>query len=262
MASLKIQNLRFSYNDVPIFNNLNFTLRKNKSLSIIGLSGSGKTTLLHLLNCEFEYEGNIFINDTKLSPNKVEECKRIIGVVFDDNFYHTNSVMDEICYFLTLYKFQKGKTEEIIKELNDFFSINKISNKKLCLLSKNDKILIKILSYAVTNPCYLALDDLLYYLDKRTKILLLNYLNSKNIILINVTSDLEDVLFTDYLMCLYNGISGVDGKVLDVLKEEKILKRLGFSLPFMVDLSIQLNLYGLIDKFYLNKEKLVKDLWK
>jgi hypothetical protein len=91
---------------------------------------------------------------------------------------------------------------------------------------------------------------------------LLNYLNSKNILLINVTSDLEDVLYTDYVMCLYKGISGIDGKSLDVLKEEKILKRLGFSLPFMVDLSIQLKLYGLIDKVYLNKEAMVKNLWK
>ena len=99
-------------------------------------------------------------------------------------------------------------------------------------------------------------------LDLRTKILLLNYFNSKNILLINVTSDLEDTLYTDYIMCLYNGISGIDGRTLDVLEEEKILKRLGFSLPFMIDLSIQLKLYGLINKTYLNKEAMVKNLWK
>jgi hypothetical protein len=63
-------------------------------------------------------------------------------------------------------------------------------------------------------------------------------------------------------MCLYNGISGIDGRTLDVLEEEKILKRLGFSLPFMIDLSIQLKLYGLINKTYLSKEAMVKNLWK
>jgi hypothetical protein len=63
-------------------------------------------------------------------------------------------------------------------------------------------------------------------------------------------------------LCLFNGINAIDGKTLDVLKNEKILKRLGFSLPFMLDLSIQLELYGLINKTYLNKEGLVKNLWK
>ena len=63
-------------------------------------------------------------------------------------------------------------------------------------------------------------------------------------------------------MVLYNKINAIDGKTLDVLKEEKILKRLGLNLPFYLDLSIQLKLYGLINRTYLNKEDLVKHLWK
>ena len=54
----------------------------------------------------------------------------------------------------------------------------------------------------------------------------------------------------------------VEGKTLDVLKEEKLLKRLGLSLPFMVELSLLLQDYGLIDHIYLNKESLVNYLWK
>ena len=152
--------------------------------------------------------------------------------------------------------------KDIFNELNEYFGIFKIMNKTMDMLSINEKTLIRILSYAVMCPTYLAIDDMLINLNNKTKILLLNYLNSKNILLINVTSDLEDVIYTDYVLCLYNGINAVDGKSLDVLKEEKILKRFGFSLPFMVDLSIQLKLYGLIDKIYLNKEAMVKNLWK
>ena len=122
--------------------------------------------------------------------------------------------------------------------------------------------MVKILSYAIYYPEYLALDDILLYLNERTKILLLNYLNYKNIRLINVTSNIEDTLYTDYTLVLYNGINAIDGKTFDVLKEEKILKRLGLNLPFYLDLSIQLKLYGLINRTYLNKEDLVKRLWK
>ena len=152
-----------------------------------------------------------------------------------------------------------------ISEINDYFNINRILKKKIDDLNLNDRTLVKILSYALVNPSYIALDDLLIDLDTRTKILLLNYLNSKEIRLINVTSNMEDVLYTpgQSLTCrTYYGLSAIDGRTLDVLDNEKILKRLGFDLPFMVDLSIQLQLYGLINKSYLNKEGMVDALWK
>ena len=65
------------------------------------------------------------------------------------------------------------------------------------------------------------------------------------------------IIYYVYMMVLM-----LDGKTLDVLNNEKILKRLGFDLPFMIDLSIQLKLYGLIDRTYLNMEDLVNNLWK
>lgn len=262
MANLKIKNLKFSYDELPVFIDLNFTLRKDKTLSIIGLSGSGKTTLLKLLNSELEYEGDILIDDVRICPDNVDKSRGFISVVYDDNNFLTDTVKEELKYSLEQINIEPKVIKESIEELNDYFGINKLLNKHVSLLSKNDKVLLKILSCAITCPKYIAIDDMLSDLDVRTKILLLNYLNSKNILLINVTSDLEEVLYTDYVMCLYRGISGIDGKSLDVLKEEKILKRLGFSLPFMVDLSIQLKLYGLIDKVYLNKEAMVKNLWK
>lgn len=262
MANLKIKNLRFSYDELPVFLDLDFTLRKDKTLSIIGLCGSGKTTLLKLLNSELEYDGEISIDGKKICPSTIEDTKGFISVVFNDSSFLTDTVKEELKYSLEQINIDPKDIKQIVEELNDYFGINKLLNKHISLLSKNDKILLKILSCAITCPKYIAIDDMLSDLDIRTKILLLNYLNSKNILLINVTSDLEDVLYTDYVMCLYKGISGIDGKSLDVLKEEKILKRLGFSLPFMVDLSIQLKLYGLIDKVYLNKEAMVKNLWK
>ena len=104
------------------------------------------------------------------------------------------------------------------KNYHEVEDINRILNKAIESLSVNDKDLVKILSYAIMKPSYLCIDGLLGYLDNRTKILLLNYLNTKEILLINVTSDMDDALYTDYTLCLYDGISAIDGKTLDVLK--------------------------------------------
>lgn len=263
MGNIKIKNLKFSYDEkIIVFKDLNFTLRKDKTLSIIGTCGSGKSTLLKILNGELEYEGEIVINGFEVNENNRDILKRSFVVVDRETSFLTDTVKNELKYSLENLNIAPQQIKKKINEINEYFGINKILNKAIKDLNLNDRTLVKILSYAVIEPTYIALDDLLLDLNTRTKILLLNYLNSKNILLINVTSDMEDVLYTDYTLCLYNGISAIDGKTLDVLENEKILKRLGFSLPFYVDLSIQLELYGLIGKKYLNKEAMVKNLWK
>lgn len=263
MSNIKIKDLKFSYDKKNyIFDNLNFTLRKDKTLSIVGTGACGKTTLLKILNGELDYEGSITINGLEVKEENFLELRKCIAVIFRDTSFITDVVKNELRFSLENINKDPAIIKEKINEINEYFGINKLLNKNIDSLSINDKTLVKILSYALIEPSYIALDDLLDDLNLRTKILLLNYLNSKNILLINVTTNMEDVLYTDYVLCIYKGISAIDGKTLDVLENEKLLKRLGLSLPFMVDLSIQLKLYGLINKIYLNKEAMVKNLWK
>ena len=73
---------------------------------------------------------------------------------------------------------------------------------------------------------------------------------------------MENLLDSDYLIILYNKGIAMEGKTLECLKEEKILKRLGFNLPFMVDLSIQLGYYGLLNEIITNERKMIKTIWK
>lgn len=263
MGNIRLKNLKFAYNDKQeVFSSVNFLLPRDKTFSIIGPSSSGKTTLLKILNGELEYEGEVIVNGVLVSKDNFDALRKCIAVVFRNTTYITDIVKDELKYPLENINLSPKEIRLRINEMNEFFGINKIFNKSINSLSLNDKTLIKILSYAIMYPSFIAIDDLLIDLDLRTKILLLNYLNTKNITLINVTSNIEDTLYTDYILCLYNGINAIDGKTLEVLKNEKVIKRLGLDLPFMIDLSIQLQLYDLIKKVYLNKEALVKALWK
>ncbi len=263
VGAIKLKDLSYSYDGKnKVLSEINFNLRKDKTLSIIGTSNSGKTTLLKILNGELEYQGEVYINGILVNSNNFGALRRCIAVVYRDSSFITDKVKDELRYSLENINLSPKEITKRINGINEYFNINRILNKAIDSLSINDKTLVKILSYAIMEPSYIAIDDLLIDLNTRTKILLLNYLNSKKITLINVTSDMEDVLYTDYVLCLYNGIDAIDGKSLEVLKNEKILKRLGLSLPFMIDLSIQLELYGLINRVYLNKEAMVKNLWK
>ena len=88
------------------------------------------------------------------------------------------------------------------------------------------------------------------------------YLKENNKQIINYTTDIEETLLLEYLMVIQNNNIIMEGLKEDILKEEKILQKLGFNLPFIVELSLGLKYYNLVDNLYFNNESLVNSLWK
>ena len=69
-----------------------------------------------------------------------------------------------------------------------------------------------------------------------------------------ITKPVKRNIYDKKLICM--------GKTLSVLNEEKLLKRLGLGMPFIVELNKYLMDYGMIDKYSLTNEKLVNAIWK
>lgn len=104
-------------------------------------------------------------------------------------------------------------------------------------------------------------NETLYGLKLDEKMEIFKLLKKQNISYINVTSNVEDAIYSDYIF-VYDGNKLVlEGNRNEVLKEEKTLKRLGYGLPFVVDLSIQLNYYDIFNKVYYDLDELVRALW-
>ena len=104
--------------------------------------------------------------------------------------------------------------------------------------------------------------NILNNIDEKEVKELFQYLKDNNIVFINITNNVELSLLTSYLIIYDNNKIITEGNTLDVLREEKLLKRFGLPLPFMVELSLLLKDYNLVDKIYLDKESLVDYLWK
>ena len=104
-------------------------------------------------------------------------------------------------------------------------------------------------------------NETLYGLKLDEKMEIFKLLKKQNISYINVTSNVEDAIYSDYIF-VYDGNKLVlEGNRNEVLIEEKTLKRLGYGLPFVVDLSIQLNYYDIFNKVYYDLDELVRALW-
>ena len=107
----------------------------------------------------------------------------------------------------------------------------------------------------------LVFNETWYYLNKVERRSILDLLQKQNIKYINITSNIEDAIYSDYIIVFDNDKIVIEGLRDAVLKEEKILKRLGFGLPFVVDLSTQLKVYGVVNKEYFDLDSLAGDLW-
>lgn len=172
----------------------------------------------------------------------------------DDAIYYLNNN----CVVIT--KDRGMEAFEIPNDIFELFHEEKLIHKKD--LTKIDELKLKILASLNTNKTVFVFFDVLTYLDKEFKERLIRYLilNKKRII--NYTTDIEETLLLDYLVVLHENKIIMEGKKGLVLQEEKILKKLGFNLPFIVELSNGLKYYGVIDKVYFNNEELVSVLWK
>lgn len=100
-----------------------------------------------------------------------------------------------------------------------------------------------------------------FNLSDNEKKSIIELLKKQNVNFVNITSNIEDSLLSNYVIVYDEDKKVLEGNTEVVLRNEKILKKLGYGLPFVVDLSIQLTYYDILDKVYYNMDKLTEDLW-
>ena len=194
---------------------------------------------------------SIIYNDEKLKDNIINKLSRNSYYVIDSKLVNQNVTVSD---FL--------KINEFNMKLVPFFGLKSIMSLKYSSLDFNIRIFLKIIVLINLIKTNIVFDDVLTFLSDDQKYLILKYLKDNKVNFINFTSDIEEVLFTKYLIVLNKNGVIIEGNTKSVLREEKILRRNGFSLPFAVDLSLQLVAYDVLDKEEYNLEKLVNELWK
>ena len=205
-----------------------------------------------------KYKFNLYDISTSIMYNDDKIKKKILSFMSLDDYNYINS--DVTMYNISVKKYLE--LNEFKMNMIPLFDLEPVLNKRLSSLDLPTVIYLKIITSIINSKEIVIFDDVLSYLSDHYKKIVIGYLKKNKNIFINFTSNIEDVLLVNYLIVLTNSGVAIEGKTIDVLNEEKILKRLGFNLPFVFDLSLQLKSYGVIDKSYTNIDRLVNDLWK
>jgi polar amino acid transport system ATP-binding protein len=170
MNVLDIRNLRKSYGDELVLENIDLTVAKHQVKVVIGASGCGKSTLLRTINLlENIDDGQVFLDGQDISAIDidVDEVRSNIGSVFQSfNLFPHLTVLENITLAPRLvHGIAKDVAETEALALLTRFNLSDKANKYPELLSGGQQQRVAILRAVINRPKLLLLDEVTSALD-------------------------------------------------------------------------------------------------
>lgn len=216
----------------------NILIEENK---ITGINGKEKRDFIRLLNLNILEEGDIYINNIKVTKSNIKTLKKRIGLVSmkkTPNFI--NTVYD---YILEAIKRDNITLRDSNKRIKDAFKIVGIPiyylERSYISLSTSEKRLIELMITLIPNPTILILEDFFDGLDlkQEKKIFLLlrkikdNY--KKTIIIADNNAEIL-YKYTDNMIFIKNNKILFEGNTKETYTHVEYLKRNKFIIPDIV----------------------------
>ncbi|MBY0482660.1 MAG: ABC transporter ATP-binding protein/permease [Chitinophagaceae bacterium] len=97
-GSIDFKKVWFAYNDENyVLKDIDFSVKAGETVALVGHTGSGKTSIISLLNRLYHIQrGEICIDQVNIEQYDLEILRKNIGVVLQDVFLFSGSVLDNI----------------------------------------------------------------------------------------------------------------------------------------------------------------------
>ena len=203
--NLILKNIRFNYSKKKLFTNLNFEIKKNQKIAIIGESGSGKTTLINLIIGFLQpRSGKIFLNRKLLYRKNIKKLQETIAYIPQNTCLISGSIIENVLLDSSL-KLNKEKLAyslkkaELIKDINsNKISLHKRIGENGLNLSEGQRQRLSLARAIYHDREILILDEATSNLDKTTeKNIFRSLFKFKNKTIIMVTHSKDNLNFFD-----------------------------------------------------------------
>lgn len=262
---LEVNELNHSFNNKVIFDNLQFSIKKATTNLILGPNSCGKTTLIRLLCGIFKSKNNVTVNNVDLNKNNLNDYLLSIGVVFfdDQNKFLFDKVIDELSFSLENLNYKRKDIKNRIDEVREILQLGDIVNKKTDDLTDLEEVKTLIAVSIMHNPKIIFLDNALSNLTRNEVKELFNILDKlkRDITICITSSNMEDILLFDNVVVIGDK-DIIEGTPKEVLAKDNELAKRGLFIPSMIDLSLKLGFYGLLDDIITDVNGMVDRLWK
>ena len=233
MKALSIKNLTFSYDGVPVLEDIDLEVKKGSFISILGPNGSGKSTLINIISKVLKgHSGNVEVSGININTMGSKDIARLVAVVPQYSSPGFNFSVEEMVImgrfpYISRFGSEKREDFEIVENVMSRIKILQLSNKKFNELSGGEKQRVVIAQALVQDTPVILLDEPTSHLDINFQIEIMDMFNELNMkegkTIIGVFHDINLAAnYSRQALFLKNGRVFYFGDVADSITKENI----------------------------------------
>lgn len=268
---IQFDNVSFKYQSSTNFviSNISFQINRGEWVSLVGHNGSGKSTIAKLINgLLLPNEGSIIVNGLTVNEQTIWDVRREVGMVFQnpENQFVGTTVVDDVAFGLENLGVEREEMKKRIKESLEIVGMSQYELHEPHRLSGGQKQRVAIASVLAILPNVIIFDEASTMLDPIGKKELIETIQKlrqdRDLTIISITHDLNEVAYTDRAIALNQGQIWFDGTPRDLFNKYDQLKEIGLLPPLVTELTFALKENGInIDQQPLNLKEMVDQLW-
>ncbi|MEK9717392.1 MAG: ABC transporter ATP-binding protein [Pelagibacteraceae bacterium] len=223
MNKLEVKDLQKKFKNLEAVKKINFSLKENHTLALLGPNGCGKTTTIGmLLGLITPTYGQIFINETELNYKNHQFLSKMNFASPYVELPKKLTVSENLKVYGHMYQIKnlKNKLEQLTEELN----LKTFLNKKTGELSSGQKNRVSLAKSLINDPEILLLDEPTASLDPDTgdyvRTYLEKYKKNNNISILLASHNMNEVTrLSDYVLMMKEGTIIDHGKAQDLIQK-------------------------------------------
>jgi len=230
-GNIEFDDVKFSYiKDEPVLKGISFKVNQGETVAVVGATGAGKSTIINLLNRFYNIDsGVITIDDRNISEYHLQALRDQIGVVLQDVFLFSDSILNNITLNNKAISLEEVKEAAKIIGIHNF--IMNLPNgyhynvkERGSMLSVGQRQLIAFLRAYVSKPAILILDEATSSIDAVSEKLIQKATDTitKNRTSIVIAHRLATVKKADKIIVMEKG------KIVEYGTHRELLKQKGY----------------------------------
>jgi ATP-binding cassette subfamily B multidrug efflux pump len=178
-GKINFENVSFAYvDDRYVLKDISFEVKPGETVAIVGHTGSGKTSIISLLNRLYSIQqGEIKIDDVRIEDYQIDLLRKNIGVVLQDVFLFSGSVLENIT--LRNKEISQEKVIEASKLIGMHEFIMRLPGgydynvmERGSSLSMGQRQLLSFIRALLYNPSILILDEATSSVDTESELMI------------------------------------------------------------------------------------------
>lgn len=228
---LEVGKLKVGYGDnLPIIENMSFSLKKGERLAIVGKNGAGKSTLAKALCGFVPSHGRLIYKGQDISQDSIAERSERIGFVLQNpnQMISQSMIFDEVALGLRLRDVDESEVEERVYEVLKTCGLYSFRKWPISALSFGQKKRVTIASILVLKPEIIILDEPTAGQDYQTYTDIMTFLDSlqqQGHTIVMITHDMQLMLeYSDRCLVVVDGAIIADDNPVAILNQNDLLK--------------------------------------